>query len=130
MVKLLRSCLKLVLHASKNSQCLAETGQIKAVVQSELIKFVTSLVDFTHAEGSFFTTQQLLFLELHLQVEALRERSNSKHKTNLLQFLEDSTAICEIKKFMQIIRERDSFDLLKYLYHLENLEEHQVELMN
>jgi hypothetical protein len=42
----------------------------------------------------------------------------------------DSEPICLIKKYHQILREKDQFDLLKYIYHIENLDKSQIELMN
>jgi hypothetical protein len=63
-----------------------------------------------------------LFLELHLAIEKLREEANQKHGLHIPKFLTDSKAICHVKKYMQILKEKDEFDLLKYLYHLKGLD--------
>jgi hypothetical protein len=55
-----------------------------------------------------------MFLELHLAIEKIREEANIKHGCKIPKFLSDSKAICHVKKFMQIMKEKDSFDLLKY----------------
>lgn len=66
---------------------------------------------------------------MHLQLSYLREEVNSKYDLNIGKFLEDSEEISIVKKYIQIIKEKGNFNLLKYLYHLDNLEESQLEMM-
>ena len=124
MIKLLRSCLKLIDHARVNLKAFSESGELKEVVQSQIVKFVSSQMNYTDEckDSKYFTNQQLMFLELHLAIEKIREEANLKHGCHIPKFLSDSLAICHVKKFMQIMKEKDSFDLLKYLYHLKALE--------
>jgi len=72
--KLLKSALKLISFGIKNCQTLAKAGEITAIVQNKLVKLVTSGIDYSDestSENKRLTAQQLLFLEIHLQIDAL-----------------------------------------------------------
>lgn len=55
---------------------------------------------------------------------------NKKHNLHIGKFLEDSEELATVKKYITIVREKADFNLLKYLYHLDNLEAGQLEQMN
>jgi hypothetical protein len=99
------------------------------IIQNELVKVISKEIDF----GSFdagFSDQQLLFLEIHMQIDGLREELIKSHDVHIGKTIEDSEAICKIKRTKRILQENDKFDILKYLYHLEHLEESNKALMN
>jgi hypothetical protein len=72
----------------------------------------------------------MLFLELHIAIESLREDSNTNMGANIPMFLTDTKAIKYIKRSMQILKEKDDFQLLSYLYHLENISKADKAKMN
>jgi hypothetical protein len=129
-VKLQKSLLKLIAHVRGHQELFLD--QVKAIAQNYAIRFITKQIDFKDesSDGKHFSAQQLLFLEIHLQLGYLREEMNEKYDLNIGKFLEDSEELATIKKYIQIVREKGEFNLLKYLYHLDNLEVGQLETMN
>lgn len=64
-----------------------------------------------------------------MQIDRLQEVAEEEG-VHIGKTLEDSEAICGVKRNKQILQESDNFNILRYLYHLEQLEDHQRELMN
>jgi hypothetical protein len=131
--KLLKSVVKLIGYAKLHCGALAKSEELPGIIQNQLVKEVTSEIDFKDTQESDskkLAEQQLLFLEVHLQIDSLQAQAAKAHNTHVGKVLEDSEAICQVKRNKKILQERDNFNLLKYLYHLEHLEDHQKALMN
>lgn len=97
--KLMKSCLKIVIFARKNCGALAKTDQLAPLVQNKLIKLVTEKVDFTdqsEKDNKWFTTQQLVFLEIHLHLNELADQTMRMHKIKIDKILVDSEAISRL----------------------------------
>lgn len=65
-----------------------------------------------------------------MQIDELREELIKSHDVHIGKTIEDSEAICRVKRTKRILQENDKFDILKYLYHLDHLEESNKALMN
>lgn len=131
--KLLKSCLKLIAFARQHLAEVIKSEELAGIVQNKLVQLVTSEINFTDQQESDhkkLSEQQILFLEIHLQINSLHDQAAQSHNVHIGKILEDSEAICQVKRNKKIIQEKDSFNLLKYLYHLEHLEDHQKDLMN
>ena len=135
--KLLRSCLKLLLFAKKHCGALVRAGELSRIVENKLVKLATSQIDFKDQsqgdgdDGSKkLTSAQLLFLEIHLQVDELQSKALESRRLQTIKVLEDSEAICRVKRNKRLLKEADGFDVLMYLYHLEHLDDDQKALMN
>jgi hypothetical protein len=130
--KLLKSCQKIIEYARKHGKELVQWSHLEGIVSSRVVNFITSKIEYEDQseKDSFFTSQQLLFLELHIAIESLREDSNMTHGANIPMFLTDTKAIKYIKQSMQILKEKDDFQLLAYLYHLENIDKSDKDRMN
>jgi hypothetical protein len=81
-------------------------------------------------QQKFFSTQQIIFLEIHLAISSMCDRISSLHGINLGKVVEDSEDICKIKQLKQILREQEEFSLLRYLMHFESLKDDQKECLN
>jgi hypothetical protein len=134
--KLLKSCLKLLCFAKKHCGALVAAGELPRIVENQLVKLATSQIDFkdqSHGddgEAKKLTNAQLLFLEIHLKVDELQSKALEGYQLQTIKVLEDSEAMCRVKRNKQLLKEADSFDVLMYLYHLEHLDEDQKALMN
>jgi hypothetical protein len=59
----------------------------------------------------------LLYLEIHLQLDALRDEIQESCGIMIPKLTIDSEEISQIKKTRKILEEGENFELLKYLYH-------------
>jgi hypothetical protein len=127
--KLLKSCLKLTAYCQKHCGELAKSGELQGVIQSKLLNLATSSIDFSPSSDKKFSEQQLLWLELHLSVDAMGRQAAEEHGVKIGKVLEDSKAISTLKQQKEILKERDNFHLLKYLHHLKNISQEQRDAM-
>lgn len=128
--KLLKESMSLLCYAKKNCHKLGQTDQLKSIIQNHLVKQVTSTCSYEINSDTKMSTQQILWLEIHLMIDSIQEEAMKTHNIHIGKVLTDSEPICQLKKNKQIIAERESFELLKYLYHLNHLDEDKKALVN
>jgi len=117
--KLLKQGILLVKYATDHCKVLAKNDQLKPIIQNKILKLVTDNINFSKTK---FSGQQLMFLELHVMINALQEKAGKKYNAFCGKVLEDSDAVLGYVKNKRILQEREGFNLVKYLYHLKNLE--------
>lgn len=74
---------------------------MEQIIQIKLLKLATSEVNYedqTDTESKKFSDQQLLFLELHLQIDQLHAFATMEHKAIISKITEDSESICKVKR--------------------------------
>ena len=54
-------------------------------------------------DSKFFSTQQTIFLEIHLAISSMCDRISALHDINLGKVVEDSEEICKIKQLKEIL---------------------------
>lgn len=111
---------------------LAKDGELAPIIQNKLVNMITKEIDYTYSEDqdSQLSDLQLLLLEIHFMIDSLAEECSKVHNIHIGKILEDTKAISLIKRNKRILQEAEHLNLIKYLYHLEHLEEDQRALMN
>lgn len=132
--KLLKMCLKIINLARNSIQTSdknVKSGAINGLIQNQLIKLVTSTIDFdTKDSDRGFNEMQILYLEIHLQLDDLRDKILTKYGILIPKVTVDTESISEIKKSRHILTEGENYGLLKYIFHLGQLDEEKIKLMN
>ena len=54
-------------------------------------------------DSKFFSTQQTIFLEIHLAISSMCDRISALHGINLGKVVEDSEDICKIKQLKEVL---------------------------
>jgi hypothetical protein len=75
------------------------------------------------AATKFFSTQQIMFLEIHLAISKMCDRITSLHGIDLGKIVEVSEDICGIKMLLTILQDKEEFSMSKYLMHYAQLKE-------
>jgi hypothetical protein len=73
---------------------LYNTGELQRIVLIKLINGVTSQVDYAFEESKKFSTQQILFLELHLSITDMSKKALNEYNLHIGNISNESEAIC------------------------------------
>jgi hypothetical protein len=104
--KLLKFALIIIKYLGQFEEHFLKSGELHKVAQNILIKSATKKINWQmDEEQKFFSTQQIIFLEIHLAISSMCDRISSLHGINLGKVVEDSEAICKIKQLKEILRE-------------------------
>jgi hypothetical protein len=116
--KLLKSTIRLISFCQKNAEELAKSGDLNGIIQNKLLNLQTKKINYGKEDDKKFSLQQLFFLEIFLKIDELWKQVNEEFGIKIGKVLEESADISKIKKFKQILKEKDKFDLQLYLQHL------------
>jgi len=100
-IKLLKMVAKLLVFAKENSAVLAKSGEMELIIKNSLIKEATKVINFEDEASSNslkFTDSQLIFMELHLMLDRLRDYVEEKDGVYIGRILEDSQEMSLVKR--------------------------------
>lgn len=110
--KLLKHCLKIIQFLREHEDVTIANGELEKIAKNKLVKAATKYTKWKtdgDSEVKYLTSQQLIFLEIHLAISQMCDQISSKHGIVLGKVVEDSEQICEVKKIKQVLQESKGF---------------------